>query len=112
MVRVQELEGQLADVNLKLEKALAKASSSSKKKKRAEAKAEVLREKITLLEANFAEVGLEYRKEKDSHTKMDTLYFQWALSAEEVSPQPPQCPSVITKLLDMPGFDEEGVMRM
>ena len=30
-VRVQDHEGQLADVNLKLEKALAKASSSSKK---------------------------------------------------------------------------------
>ena len=74
--------------------------------------ANVLSRRLVEHKANFAEVGLEYRKEKDSHTKMDVLCFQWALSVEEVSPQPPQCPSVATKLLDMPGFDEEGVMRM
>ena len=74
--------------------------------------ANVLSRRLIEHKASCAEGGLEYRKEKDSHTKMDTLYFQWALSAEEVSPQPPQCPSVTTKLWDIPEVDEEGMMRM
>ncbi|XP_062104167.1 uncharacterized protein LOC133815328 [Humulus lupulus] len=54
--RIQELEKQLVEANLKVEAAMVKASSSSKIKKRVEAKVEVLRERINALEAELTEV--------------------------------------------------------